>query len=106
MKIINKTITLQLCALVCFSECLRMHVCLQVLDEKQPQGLSGPLLHQYDNVGHPGVIGPGDALPSLQEDPHQGGVEAESRGFSQHLGPQLPLRDHLGSHLPGLWTSL
>lgn len=91
--------------LICFpfSECI---CCFQVLDEWHPQGLAGPLFHQHDNPGRPGVLGHCDAHHCLQTDPHQGWMEAEPCGFFQHLGSQLSLWDNLGSDLPGLWTSL
>lgn len=81
-------------------------LCFQVLDAEHPQGFAGPLFHQHDSPGGPGVLGHRDALPGLQGDPHQGRMAAEPRGFSQHLGPQLPLRDVLGFDLPGLWVPL
>lgn len=74
--------------------------CQQVLDERRLQGQAGALFHQHDDPGRPGVCGRCDALPGLPGDPHQGRVEAEPRGFLQYLGPQLPLRDNLGFHLP------
>lgn len=102
---IRQTWHLVLFGSVCFSFSEGIW-CFQVLDEGHQQGLAGPLLHQFDSPGRPGVLRPCDALPGLQADPNQGRMEAEPGGFSQHLGPQLPLWDNLGSGLPGLWTSL
>lgn len=81
--------------------------CVQVLDEnKHQQGLAGSLFHHHDGPGHSGVLGHCHALPGLQEDQPQGRVEEEPRGFPQHLGPQLPLWNNLGSDLPGLRAPL
>ena len=91
--------------IVCFSFSKGI-LCFQVLDEKQQKGLAGALFHQYDGPGHPGDLGHCDAGPGLQGDSHQERMEAEPCRISQYLGPQLPLRDNLGSHLPGLHTSL
>lgn len=64
------------------------HVCRhQVLDEEITEGHAGSLLHQHDDAGSSPLLRPRGAVPGLQEDPHQGRVEAEPRGFFQHLGP-------------------
>lgn len=70
-----------------------------MLDEGQSPCLAGPLLHHSEHPGGGGAVGLRDAVPGLPADPQQGRVEAEPPGFLQHVGPELPLRDHLA---PGL----